>query len=330
MKAIFRPLALILMIVFINGCNSSPSSLVLDGVVETQIYSHYSEVAGKITLMPVELGQEIKAGELIAEINNRDAQYSLEQMETMLTKKQAALSELQKGFDPEEIRQAQNNVTLAQQALESSQILHERAQKSYDRAQNLFEAGGTSQSARDEAKYQLDLAAIDITVKQTQLDNARQRLSLLEKGIDKEKITAAQADIKQTESQIGQIKDNLGKYKIVAISSGTVISKNYLPGNMVSPGFNLVDIASSTGKYLVAYLPEDYLHLVDYEQEVVIKKGEKQYRGAVCYIDMKAQYTPKDMQTAANKNKDSVKIKIRLPEDIPLKVGEKAELYINK
>jgi len=121
MKAIFRPLALMLLIVFIGGCNSSPSRLVLDGVVETQIYSHYSEVAGKITLMPVELGQEIKAGELIAEIDNRDAQYSLEQMETMLTKKQAALSELQKGFDPEEIRQAQNNVTLAQQALESSQ-----------------------------------------------------------------------------------------------------------------------------------------------------------------------------------------------------------------
>ncbi|MDD3894590.1 MAG: HlyD family efflux transporter periplasmic adaptor subunit [Syntrophomonadaceae bacterium] len=330
MKAISRPLVLMLLTVFISGCTSSQSQMVLDGVVETQIYSHFSEVAGKITLMPVELGQEIKARDLIAEIDNRDALYSLEQLETMLIKKQAALSELQKGFDPEEIKQAQNNVTLAQQALESSQILRERAQKSYERTRNLFEAGGTSQSARDEAKYQLDLAAIEVTVKQTQLDNARQRLSLLEKGIDKEKITAAQADIEQTESQIQQIKDNLGKYKIAAVSSGTVISKNYLTGNMVAPGYNLVDIASDTGKYLVAYLPEDDLQLVDYGQQVVIKRGEEEYRGTVSFIDMKAQYTPKDMQTAANKNKDSVKIKIRLPEDIPLKVGEKADLYIKK
>jgi len=72
------------------------------------------------------------------------------------------------------------------------------------------------------------------------------------------------------------------------------------------------------------------LHLIDYGQKVVIKRGEEEYRGTVSFIDMKAQYTPKDMQTAANKNKDSVKIKIRLPEDIPLKVGEKAELYIDK
>lgn len=330
MRRIFLTMNVLLLGLLVSGCSLSQSNLVLNGVVETSIYSHYSEVPGKIITLPVELGQEVKKGDLIAIIDDSDAKYSLEQLETTLTKKQAALSELQKATDPEEIKQRQNSVTLAQQAIESSQILYERAQKSYTRTQSLYEKGGTSQSVRDEAKYQADLAAIDVSVKQTQLDNARQQLALIQKGTDQEKIIAAQADIEQTQSQIRQLQDNLSKYKITAVSSGTIISKNYLPGNMVAAGYNLADIAAEDEKYLVAYLPREYLSRISYGQELLIKAGDKQYKGKVTFIDLKAQYTPKDMQTTANKNKESMKIKVRLAQDSPLKVGEKAELFIAK
>jgi HlyD family secretion protein len=69
---------------------------------------------------------------------------------------------------------------------------------------------------------------------------------------------------------------------------------------------------------------------IDYGQEVLIKSGNEQYRGVISYIDSKAQYTPKEMQTAANKNKDTVKIKAKLELDNPLKVGEKAILVLEK
>ena len=91
------------------------------------------------------------------------------------------------------------------------------------------------------------------------MDNARQQLILITKGAPQEKIAATQADIALTEVQIRQTKDNLAKYTIRALQEGTIISKNFLPGDMVSPGFNLVNIASETEKHMVAYVPKDWI-----------------------------------------------------------------------
>ena len=44
------------------------------------------------------------------------------------------------------------------------------------------------------------------------------------------------------------------------------------------------------------------------------------------YIDVESVYTPKDMQTMANKNKKSIKVKLGLPEDCDLKPGEEVKV----
>lgn len=329
MKRLVPAFYLLLLIILMSGCSGS-KDLELSGVVETSIISHYSEVSGKIITMPLELGQEIKAGEIIAIIDDSGQQYALEQLQATAAKKQSMMKELLEGIDREQIKQAENNVLLAEKALESSRLTNELAQKSFDKAQKLFAAGGLSETALDEAEYKAEQAGIDITVKQAQLDNARQQLAILQKGVKQTQIDALQAEIDLTNSQIDQAQENLGKYKITALADGTVISRNYLLGNMVAPGYNIADIASLDDKYLLAYLPEEFLPDIDYGQEMLIKSGNEQFRGVISYIDSKAQYTPKEMQTAANKNKDSIKIKVRLDRDTSLKVGEKATLIINK
>lgn len=317
----------ILLMLTISGCSSS--NLVLEGIVETTIYSQYCEVSGKISKLPVELGQKVKAGDVIAEIDDSNEQYALAQLKAVLAKKQAILDELKAGATSSEIKQGQNNVTLAEIAYQSAQLTKERVQKDFENARILLAENAISQSELDNAKYQAELADSALAAASVQLDNARQKLTLLREGARQEKITAAEADVKQTESQISQSQANLAKYKIQAVADGTIISKNYLLGNMVAFGYNLADIAAEGEKVLVAYLPEDYLNKVSYGQELVIKSGEKESKGTVCFIDMKAQYTPKDMQTPANKNKESIKIKVRLGSDSLLKVGERAEVVVN-
>lgn len=321
-------LVLALAALLISGC--SRSDLKLQGIVETDVYSQYCEVSGKIVSFPVQLGQEVKQGDVIAQIDDSNEKYQLEQLQAGLAKKKASLADLQTAIDDADLKQARNNVTLAEQAYAGSQLSLALAQQKFDNIQILFEGGGVSQSVRDDAKYQLDLANIALTSAALQVDNARQRLTLLEKGPDQEKIAAAQADIKQTESQVRQVEANLGKYKLTAPHDGIVISKNFLSGDMVSTGANLTDIASQNDKYLVAYVPTDSVNLINYGQELSISSGKAEYTGIVNFIDLEARYTPKDMQTSANKNKDSIKIKLKLPADNPLKPGEMAELIINR
>lgn len=311
------------------GCSSS-SGLVLEGIVETSVYAHYSEVSGKISQLPVELGQKVNSGEVLAVLDDSNEKYALEQLEQTLARKQAVLAELKTGTDPEALKQASNNVTLAEIASTNAQLTQERIKKDYENAQALLESGAMAQTELDKIKYQFDLADAAVTTASIQLDNTRQQLALIRKGTPQEKIDAAQADVALTEVQIRQTKNNLAKYTITALKDGTITSRNYLIGNTVSPGFDLVDIASELEKHLVAYVPEEDLPKISHGQKVVIRNGGKEYEGTISFIDVKAEYTPKDMQTMANKNKVSMKIKVSLGLGSPLKVGEKAEVVISE
>jgi len=276
-------------------------------------------VSGKIIELPVQLGQEVKAGDVLAVLDDSNERFALKQLEKTLAKKQAVLSELTAGLEPEKLKQYQNNVSLVETAYDNARLTHERSKEDYENALALWEAGAIAPSELDKIKYQADLAEAAVKTAAMELDNARQQLALFQKGTPQEKIDAAQADVALTEVQIRQAKDNLAKYTITALQDGTIISKNYLVGNIVSPGYDIVDIASATEKYLVTYVPEEHLPNINYGQEVIIRSGVREYRGTIYFIDVKAQYTPKDMQSAANRNKKSVKIKVKLAPDIPLK-----------
>ena len=320
------PILMIVFLLLVSGCRSG--DLVLKGTVETNLYAHYVEINGKIIDSPIQLGQVVQAGDLLAVIDSSTERNYLQQLKATLAKKQAFLAELVKGADSAEIKQGQNMVSLAEQTIVTAQLDMEQVLKNYNEIYTLYENAAISANVLDDAEYKKKLAEEACVAAQTQLDNSRQNLALILKGAGREKIAQAQADVELTAIQIQQTEDNLGKYTVRALETGTVVSKNYILGDMVAPGYNLADIAGNLDKYLLAYIPEDYLHTIDFGQELVIQKAGQTYPGRLIYIDVKAQYTPKDMQTTANKNKESFKIKIALPADTPLKPGETAEIII--
>jgi HlyD family secretion protein len=135
-------------------------------------------------------------------------------------------------------------------------------------------------------------------------------------------------DIRQTEIQLAEMEDNLEKFTIRAAKDGVIMSKSYVPGDVVSPGYNLADLATDDGKYFVFYLPIEYLYSVEFDQILTVTGNGEKYDAAVKFVDVESEYTPKDMQTPANKNKESVKVKLLLPEDCPLKPGQEAEVSL--
>lgn len=286
------------------------------GVVEATILSNTSEVSGKILEMPVELGQHVSKGDLIAKIDSTNQEYAYEQLKLTLDKKKLALSELEVGSGN---TQAENSISIAQSSYNSAVSNSQKASQDYNNALSLYNQGAISKDALGLAKVKADSAANALTAAKAQLDNARNGASA----------DSARIDIAQTESQLQEIKDTLDKFSIRALSDGVIMSKSYVLGDMVAPGYNLADIAADGEKYFVFYLPIDYVNSIDYNQTIIVKADGKEYDAIVKYIDVESEYTPKDMQTAANKNKESVKIKLLLPKDCPLKPGEEAKIDLN-
>jgi HlyD family secretion protein len=243
--------------------NGKDRSITLKGEVEGTTYSQISDTPGKIIEMNVQLGSPVKAGELIARLDDTDQRYALEQLQINLEKRLLTLQTLKDDIKSLEL---------------------------------MWRIGGV---ARNE------------------LDKLRLNESI------------AEADIREMESRIRQMQETLNKYEIRANSGGIIISINYNLGSIVNAGYNIADISADNEKYVVCYLPTEYSAQISYGQFLMIRSGKDEYQAEVRFIDVKSQYTPKDMQTSSMKNKVSVKVKLLLPPDTVLKPGNKVEVVFN-
>jgi len=285
------------------------------GVVEATIISNTSEVSGKILEMPVEIGQHVSEGDVIARIDSTSQEYAYEQLELALEMKRLALSEQKTSGGS----QKENSIAVARANYNSAASTSQKAAADYKNAQSLYSQGAITKDALDQAKVKADAAANALAAAEAQLKSAESATPA----------SSAELDVRLAESQLAQMKETLDKFTVRASCDGVIMSKSYLPGDMVSPGFNLADIAADGEKYFVFYLPVEYVHSVEYDQALTVISGPEEYEAIVKYIDVESEYTPKDMQTAANKNRESIKIKLLLPQDCPLKPGQEAEIKLN-
>jgi HlyD family secretion protein len=286
----------------------------LIGEVEATILPNKTEVSGKILEMPIELGAQVKKGDVIAVIDSTVQNYAIQQLEISLEKKKLALSEAQLGVSGS--TQAENSVIVAKAEYNRAEAAYQKAYQDYQNALTLYNEGAISKDDLNNSKLKSDSASYSLAAAKAQQQSVSSPASS----------ESIELDIELIESQLRQMRETLEKYTIRAAADGVIMSKSYVTGDVVSPGFDLADIANDDEKYFVFYLPEELLNNVDYEQVLTIAGNGEQYDGVVKYIDVTSQFTPKDFQTAANKNKKSFKIKLLLPADIPLKPGESAEL----
>jgi HlyD family secretion protein len=304
------------------------SGMVLRGEVEGAIYSQRSEFAGKIIEMNLELGSPVKAGDLIARLDDTDQAYALEQLEIALERRRLMLVSLLNGVRHEELEKARRDVNIAEANFRSTEAIHNQAQNDYERLSQLYDAGGLSHNEFDMAKLQVTIAAEALEAAKGQIGKAREQLALLQRGTDAETLALAEVDIKEAESKIRQTRNTLGKYEIRANCDGTVIGINYSLGAMVNAGYNLADISASKEKYVVCYIPKDAQ--LFYGQLLTIRFDKKEYQGEVRYIDVRSQYTPKEMQTSAMRNKVSVKVKLLLLPDTALRPSNKVDVVVKR
>jgi len=318
----FAPLIILLILVcgFFGFRLIRGNDLVLRGEVEGTIYSQISEVPGRIIEMNIELGSPVKAGDIIAQLDSTDQKYLLEQLEINLERMQL--------MSEEGLITARNSVTSAEASFRSAQASYNQARDDIEPLEKLWEAGGIARNELDRARLRLTLASDAMESARSQLQTARSHLSLMQSGANSRTIALAEADIKEIESRIRQMRETLEKYDIKASCGGTVISINYNLGSIVNAGFNIADISSDNQKYVVCYVPSGESGKLSYGQFVTIKNGKEEIQGEVRYIDVRSQYTPKDMQTSATKNKVSVKVRLLLPPESTLVPGNKVKVVI--
>jgi len=133
------------------------------------------------------------------------------------------------------------------------------------------------------------------------------------------------------DAQLTEINDQLKKCTVTNPLKGTVLSKYAEQYEMTAAGRPLYKIADLSNIILRAYITGDLLSQVKLDQKVKVftddgKGGFKETEGVVTWINDKAEFTPKTIQTKNERANLVYAIKVKIRNDGFYKIGMYGEM----
>ncbi len=192
----------------------------------------FKGVQSRIVELPFDEGQSVKAGTVIARVDDSDYRQQVSIAE-------AALNERTRQLDV-----AQQNVAAARRTIVSDQAEVSLRLLQYDRAQALMTKGAGTIDARDVAETAL-----------TQARAALDRDNALE-AVAERTVEASIAAIQTAKANLELTRITLGYTTLVAPFDGVVLVRQAELGEVVAPGAAIVTLADIDHVWLRAYINE--------------------------------------------------------------------------
>ncbi|MFA5535734.1 MAG: efflux RND transporter periplasmic adaptor subunit [Bacillota bacterium] len=197
------------------------------------------KLGGKIEQIAVQVGQSVREGDLLIQLETTDIIAQLRQAE-------AALEAAKTGYTNAEAQIPAN--------LKMAEVNYENAKTTYESLEQLFLEGGISKQQFEGAKAQLDVA-------KAQLDNARNAPLQLE---------TVKAQVKQAQAAYDAVKAQLDNAAIRAPITGTVTMLENEVGHMVGPGMPIASVAQLDPMLGIFNLTESQVNKLAIGDEVEI------------------------------------------------------------
>ncbi len=231
---------------------------------------------GIVTQVPVALGQQVKAGQVLAQQDTQQLQLQLAQAEANLAAAQAKLNQIKRGPTADQLAAAQQNLASAQAAYDSlthpsqneiaalkadmdkTKALVDQAAAAYDAVggDNNPQAGMLPQRAQLQLAwldYQKAQAAYNAKLNPTNaqiqaalaaIQTAKDQLSQLQPTA--EDVAAAQANVTAAQAARDLAAQQLKNAQLVAPFAGTIMSLDIHAGEYAAPGAGVLRLADTS------------------------------------------------------------------------------------
>jgi len=202
------------------------ASVLATGSIRPQVGAEVkvgSRVSGVLQKLHFNIGDAVRRGDLIAELDDRDLRARVAQAEAALEAAEARLALVRLGSREQEIAQARSAVTDA----EATRAL---AEKQLQRQTALFAEKLVPQSEVDLAVKNLDSAA-------ARLDAERERLALVERKYLPEDVAVVSAQAAEARASLSLARTQLSYGRIAAPIDGVIASVSTQEGEAIAAGF---------------------------------------------------------------------------------------------
>jgi HlyD family secretion protein len=184
-------------------------SVVATGKIEpTTKVEIKSKASGIIQKLPVNVGDVVRQGQVICELDQNDLLPRVRQSRASLSMAQATLKSAEADYERNKVEALGPDIPFLKRDME--------------RARQIFREGVIPQSTRDDAEKNYELAV------------NRQQQAVVNLGVAKAAISKAEAQVEQSQAALAQTEEDLRNATIVSPIEGVVLSRDREVGDAVS------------------------------------------------------------------------------------------------
>ncbi|NLD06075.1 MAG: HlyD family efflux transporter periplasmic adaptor subunit [Synergistaceae bacterium] len=278
--------------IFLKSDGEDPNRIFASGTIETTDADMSFMANGFLKNRKVNEGDTVHRGDLIAELDKREAEARLRQSAAAVETARSRLKDLSSGYRSQEIAEAEAQTA---QFRSSWNNLKDEA----ERSEKLFSGGAISRQRLDR-----DITAAEVAG--SQLTAAKKKVELLRSGFRENSIDASANQLKEAEASMEAAKVIVSNHVLISPMDG-VVSKVYSePGEMIVMGKPVLTLTSLNRPRVKVYIPEYRIGRIMLGQKADITVDsfpDKKYPATVTFISPEAEFTPKTVQTAEERVK---------------------------
>jgi len=277
----------------------APKEIVLSGTLEARTVEVGSLTGGRVDRVLVDEGQRVAAGQLLVQLETTTIDRQLDEQRAAIEAAKANLAKALAGPRAEEIAQA------AAVAANDERDRH--------RLQVLWRDGIVAKQLYDDAA--------------TKAKTSSEQLLMLKRGTRKEDIDAARAEVEQQQRRLATLMKQRAETNVVAPNAGVVQSMGLRPGDLLAPNQPVAEILEPNELWVRVYVPATQVPLVHVGQSVRVKIDTGQtFPGHIATIASKGEYTPRNVQTRAQRIDEVFAVKVIVEPNPNLHAGMAADV----
>jgi HlyD family secretion protein len=316
-----------------GGCSEAPpaNEIRATGHVEATDVRLAPEVGGRILQLTVKEGDRVEPGAVILKLDGRDAELAIDRARAERSQAEAQLKLLKAGSRREDINQAQAQAAAARDELAAARAELSSAEADLERFEKLLQANAGSRKQRDDAATRRDVARERVKAAESRARAAEQAAASLRAGARREEVEAARARVDAAAAQVASVEETLSDTTLRSPVGGVVTDKLAEVGEVIAPRTPVVVITDLAHAWADVFVPEPVVPRIRLNQTATVftDAGGSGLPGSVSFISPKAEFTPRNVQTAEERSKLVYRVRISVDnKDGVLKQGMPVEAVI--
>lgn len=283
-----------------------------NGRIEATEIDVATKLPGRVEQVLVAEGEFVTAGQLLARMQVQSLQA---QRDEALARRQQALQAVAGAEAQVALRESDRAAMEALVVQRESEL--DAARRHLTRSEVMAEAGSLTPQQLDDDRARVQTAEAALTASRAQVGAARAAITAA-----RTQVTGARSAALAAAATIARIDADLADCELRAPRDGRVQYRVAEPGEVLAGGGKLLNLVDLTDVYMTFFLPETVAGRVAIgsEARIVLDAAPKFVIPAkVSFVASTAQFTPKTVETASERQKLMFRVKARIDRDLLLK-----------